>query len=629
MVGAAGSGKSATAAAVAAAAENRGRRALLVSPPSGAADAGVLAVAGVARRLGEPGAARLGWDQLRHHTSALLHDHAQDVVLVCDEPSRWGAAGGLFARRAEEAGEALFGLRTEWPVVVCDQRDEPLAIRIPPATPELLLAGDWGLLADAAGALARLPVSQVLKTPLELRLATALLAWGAAPADSGAHRLGLALAQTVAARRHGKALWAMWQRLGLARIELDDEGLIQLGADRLTPLADATLRLALLDGVGRLHEVLRAVPDERAPDPALAAHQKRDAHERLFRYHYGRFEQSVAEGVPSAADDAAEAMFHAGELGDDVSLNLIGVELVEQLDALGHRLGSIHKDHEAAATVFRRAIEMAPDDSYALHHRGYHLDAQGENPDEVQRSYARALDLDPNHPEWHARYIAFLAHAARLSNARSAWSSAESNLVDSRDNGDLYSELHLPVAAALLAVGELAFCYYVLDGVPGFARGPVYRQLSSILDGRLAGEDEAAFVPAPRSGTQWWREGPERLPARDTEGRPLIAWLAGRIEAVEPGEITVHVARVDAETGPYGAGLMRLSEDDLAARMLDHFTPDALRVGQFIEIGRYREPATEARSAIVVLRPEPIGLPVDILSPERWLREDVRGTAVD
>ena len=182
----------------------------------------------------------------------------------------------------------------------------------------------------------------------------------------------------------------------------------------------------------------------------------------------------------------------------------------------------------------------------------------------------------------------------------------------------LYVTLHLYVAASLLVASELAFCDYVLEGVPRYAQNAQYRDLSRLLAGRLSSQDGGAFVPAPRSGSAWWEQGPERLPARDTGGRTLTAWLAGRIEAIDDSGADVHVVHVSESTGPYEPGLMRIAFGDLESRLLESLDPRTLSPGRFVEIGRYAHPEMDDRTGIVVLTPPPVSIPIDVLPAERW-----------
>jgi hypothetical protein len=619
--GAPGSGKSTLCQAIGPAAAERDRRAFVISPPSGAADAGVLGLASLARLLGGPEITRKGWGKLRLDTARLLREQNSEVLLVIDEPSKWLSAGGLFARRAEEALETLAGSAASWPTIICDQGVSADGVKLPAARSEEADFGAGHPLSEAAESLRGMSIATALITPLQQRLAIALLAWGAEPRFTDSHRLGAQLAKTLTSRRHGRPLWAVWQKLALSRTSVDQGMLDSLGGGRLSDLAAVTLQSVLLDGGERVHDVLRAIPDDRAPDPELIPAQRRQVHELLFEYHYGSFEVEAAEGLPEAADHAAEALFHAGELQDETRMTLLSVDLVEELNALGHRLGTVQRDHAGAETAFRRALLADRNDSYAIHHLAFHLDAQGLELEEVDDGYRRAVEIDPGQPSWHARRVSFLADTAQLQAARRAWAQVESALADDRGDSSMYWSLHLPVATSLLSLSELSFCAYVLDGVPEHARGPQYRELQTLLSGRLAGQDRGAFVPAPRSGSAWWREPPERLPERDTEGRLLTGWLAGRVDAVDEDGVDLHVAQVGAGDSPPKTGRLRMAFDVLSERLLDTIDLRIINDGTFVEIGRYRGSSAPDRTGIIVLDPPPVRLPVDILPASRWKAE--------
>jgi tetratricopeptide (TPR) repeat protein len=484
----------------------------------------------------------------------------------------------------------------------------------------------WGPLASAAAAIADAGGAGALQTPLQQRLAASLVAWGADPALDLAepHDLALALATRLAQRRDGRRLWVVWQRLALERLEADADILNAVGGSSLDALGDFTLREVLLDGGNRLHDVLRRVAEERPVDPDLRGAQRAETHQILFEHHLAKVSELSGADDPAAASHAGEALHHAGELGDESRQDLVSVDLTDQLNALGHRRSTVHGDYAGAAAVFLRAIQVDGDDAYALHHRGHSLDALGENASEVDARYREALARDPSPALWNARWIAFLVDTARIEEARRAWAQAEAAVPDERDDPEWYRELHLPVAASLLNQGELAFAAYVLDGVPDWARNPLYDELDRALEGRLAAQDSGAFVPAPRSGTEWWQQPPARLPARDTAGRVLSSWMASRVEAVDDEGVHLHVARVDMGAGTLRPGLLTISRDTWEARVLDDVTVDELRAGRFIEVGSY-ESADGGATAIAVLPQQRVPRTPASLDPGRWLTGVVGG----
>lgn len=555
----------------------------------------------------------------------LLDSHSNRLLLICDEPSRWSLIGGYFGRRADDVVDLLLGPSTQWPSVVCDQAPgRHPAFTLPSASPSTLRDSElWQELADGASRVADEGDASNLETPLKQGLAAAVAAWdpvGPSP-PSQTSELASRLAEVLVDRRHGRPLWALWQRLALARIRLDDEILEMLGAAQLTPLADATLRRVLLDGGGRLHDVLRRIPEERPVDPELQHAAQRDTHELLFEHYYERFTAFAEADDPAAVEHASEALHHAGELADYERLDLVRVELADQLNALGTRLQDLYGDHESASIVFLRAVQSYDGDAYSHHGRARSLDFLGQDADEVEQGYDRALSLEPLQPAWHAHRISLLADLGRLDDARHAWAEAEGAILDGGDHVDVYEALHAPVAACLIALGELQFASYVLGGVPSRARDAEHRRLQTLLSGRLAAEEDGAFVPAPRSAGPWWQKGPQVLPQRDTEGRQLLQWAAGRVEHIDDEGVHLHLAEVHDSVHPPVTGWMIVAPEAWENRCLDDVPANKILVGQFVEIGRYASNDAEDRSAIrlvpTVPLPEGRHRPLD---PGRWLR---------
>jgi len=623
VVGPAGAGKSAAAAAIGDLAAAEDLLPVVVSPASGAPDSGALVVAGIVRRLRGVLHASGGWQQALRTAGRLLHENAERVLVVCDEPSGWSAGSGHFARHADDAVELLLGPTARWPAVVCDQAagGHRSSLRLPAASVATLRdPSTWGELSGAAGYVADQPFATELDTPLKQRLAAAVLAWDpeGAPPPAQSAELAARLAEALAARRYGRPLWALWQRLALARVQVDDGVLARLGAQRLEPLAEATLRQVLLDGAGRLHDLLRRISDERPVDPVIQQAAKREAHELLYEHHYDRFATLAAANDPAAGEQAAEALHHAGELADQERVDVVSVELSDQLDALGTRLMDLQEDHHSAAMVFLRAVQTDANDGYAHHGRAHSLNILGRDVGEVERGYDRALALDPLQPAWHADRVSLFADLGRLDDARRAWARAESALVERGEGGDVYDSLHARVAPGLLALGELPLAEYVLEGVPGWARDAEHRRLGRVLAGRLAAEEDGAFVPAPRSGGAWWREDPQVLPARDTDGRALTQWAAGRVELVDEEGVHVHLAMVGDDDDP-DPGWTIIAPEAWERRCLDDVPAGEVRPGQFLEIGRYCSDGEDARTAILLVPVVPLQegrhRP---LSPSRW-----------
>lgn len=602
LVGPSGVGKTASGSRLAAAAADRGVTAIRVALPAGGLDTGAAAIASVVSQLGGRLQAEEGWRGALETTARCLEEKS-GILLVCDEPSRWDNSGGHFAARARDAADLLLGPSAKWPAVTLERvsTDASRVIELPrPGVAELLEEPRWQGFVDAARRVASRKVAPALDTPLAQRLAVAIEAWSPdAVLPSSIADLAEMLAVALAGSRAGRQLWVFWQRLALSRVELPAGVHAALGEDRLGSFGRETADLVLFDGVGRLHDELRRVAEERPLDPELGEAAAADVHRLLFEFHEQQT-RKISEARGSGPGlHAAEAQHHAAELGDGELLDLISFELVDQLNALGTRSSGRRADHETAAQLFLRGLTADEEDSFAQHGRGRALDLLGQEPRETELRYRRALDLEPDVPGWHADLVTLLLSLGRLDDARLAWSAAESATFDGHLDTSGHDELHIRVATHLLALAELDFAEYVLGAVPSFAQDSEYRRLRELLRGRSAADEEGAFVQAPRSGRRWWEEPPHALPPRDAEGRALSTWAAGRVDSVDEEGAHLHLMEIRAATEAPVPVAATVRPDVWRRRCLDSDDVSEVRPGRFVELGRYR---TEGGAAVTVIR---------------------------
>jgi len=623
LVGPSGAGKSKAAGDVASTAQARGLRPVRVAPPSGAVDAGAAAVASVVSQLNGRLQPSQGWRGALETAEKCLGGDP-NIVVICDEPARWDRGGEHFASRAREAAELLTGAAAHWPTVGLERAGVAASnvfYLARAGVAELLDGERWGDFADPAKRVASRDLAPAFTTPLAQRLAVAIDAWApdaVLPSTTG--DLAETLADLLARSRRGRHLWVYWQRLALARIELPAHIRTELGDGRLDAFARETASLVFFDGNGRLHDELRRVAEERPLDPALGEATAAEVHRLLFTYHEARTRELSEARSPGASRHAAEAQYHAAELGDSERLDLISFELSDQLNALGTRLSRRRGDHETAAQLFLRAVTANDQDAYSQHGRARSLDVLGHGPQETEERYRRALELEPDVPQWHADSITYLLSLGRVDDARLAWSTAESSAFDSQLDAGGFDVLHLRVATHLIALSELDFAAYVLDAVPAFAQDAEFRRLSELLAGRASAEDKGGFVPAPRSGRPWWQEPPQVLTARDSDGRTLTTWGAGRVASVDEGGARLHLAEVRSPKEDPVPVVATVSPDVWQKRCLDSVDFSELKPGRFVELGRYRGPKEDdAVTAIRLLPfarlPEPRHLP---LPASRW-----------
>ncbi len=624
LVGPSGSGKSRAAAEVTAAARERGLTAVRVAPPTGGLDAGAAAISSVVSQLGGRLHAEQGWRGALE-TAARFLEERSDLLIVCDEPSRWDSGGQHFATRARDAVDLLLGPAADWPVVTVERvsAEAPRVMELPrPGVAELMAEHEWPGFVDAARRVASQQVAPSLNTRLTQRLAVAIEAWApdsALPTTTA--ELADMLAVTLAGSRGGRRLWVFWQRIALSRVELPPELHMALGRDHLGSLGWQTASLALFDGVGRLHDELRRVAEERPFEPELGDATAADVHRLLFEFHAEQTREISESRGTDAWLHAAEARHHANELGDGELLDLISFELVDQLNALGTRSSHRRGDHQTSAELFLRGVTADPEDAYAQHGRAGALDVLGQEPRETEERYRHALDLDPSVPGWHADLVTFLLSLGRVDDARLAWSAAKSATFNARLDASGYDELHIRVATHLIALAELDFAGYVLAAVPDFAQDAEYRRLQVLLRARNTADEDGAFVPAPRSGQPWWEEPPQLLPPRDADGRLLSTWAAGRVESVDDEGAHVHLAeiRAAAEIPTYASAT--ITSTVWQRRCLDSDNISELSPGRFIELGRYRGDDGDAVTVIRLLPPGRLPEPRHMPAPaSRWMR---------
>jgi tetratricopeptide (TPR) repeat protein len=620
--GAIGSGKTSASIDIANFAEKEGRLPLLIRPPTSALDAGPISVSVLLATLGAPLASgkSLRYEEGLAQLRQLLYERKDEVVVIADEPSTWVDKGSYFGPLGKSARDVLVG-DPQWPAIVLDQS---MPARVHTVLDTLPSASDfeaWGSLREAAVVVEELPEVVAVTTPLNQKLLAAGLAWGALAPQRNVSSLEAAetLRDALLGRRRGPRLWGVWQKLALARTELPESVLGQLGADQFDELARDTLCHALLDPAGRLHDVPRQLTMQEGLINPISEAERAEVHRLLFRYHLET--ARTTETTRDARKHAAEALYHGGEAGEEDIGDLIPVTFVEQLNSLGQRLSRDHRDHHRAAAVFLAAIGIDEENDYAQHYRGFNLDYEGERAQEVIERYDTAVEIQPTNPRWHARRVTFLADIGKLELAREAWKSARDEATSGLRSDQL--DLYRWVAGALLHQGELTFADEVLSSVPAVSTDPTIKALRLALKARFSAQDEGTVVPAPRSWRKWWMEGPTRLAVRDTQGRQLVRWSAGRVEIVDDEGIHLRISVVvDKDEHPPLARTV-ITPGRMEASFLDDIPEDGVRIGQFVEIGEYEHPEHGRRIAVRLVQPDPHLQPSPpLMRMDRWRKSN-------
>jgi tetratricopeptide (TPR) repeat protein len=622
LKGTTGSGKTSTAIEIADLARGENRLPLLVRPPASALDAGPISVSVLLGALGAPLAPgkSLRYAEGLARLRQMLYERKDEIVVIADEPSAWVDEDSYFGPLGRSARE-VFMADPRWPTIILDQSTPGKAHAVLDSMPSAADFEGWGSLRDAALVVGGLPEASVPKTPLNHKLLAAVVAWGRAVPQRSTSAVEVAetLREVLCERRTGPRLWGVWQKLALARTQLPDSVIGQLGGEKLDELSKDTLYHALLDGAGRLHDVPRSLVAREGLSSPISEKEKLDVHRLLFKHHLEAIRE--AEMPERIREHAAEALFHGGEAGEEDVGDLVPVTFVEQLNSLGRRLSRDHRDRQRAAAVFLTAIGIDEENDYAQHYRGFNLDFEGERAQEVEERYDAAVNLQPTNPKWHARRVTFLADIGKLKAAREAWSEARNEATGGlrSDQPDLYTW----IAGALLHQGELTFADDVLSSVPTGTTDATIEDLRLALKARFSAQDEGTVVPAPRSWRAWWTEGPTQLAARDTQGRELARWSAGRVEVVDDEGVQLRVAVVAPGGGPPSLGRTAITPSRMEMSFLDDVPDDGLRVGQFVEVGEYEHPDQGRRIAIRLVRPDPHLQPSPpLMRLDRWRKSN-------
>lgn len=563
--------------------------------------------------------------KLRSLMSAV--DELDSLVLVCDEPSRWGAASDPHYKTHAVQLFDLLRARRQVQLVVSDRNGSGIAERriidLQTAPAPWTELEDWGGLADMYAELraaSHHPVS-----PLAWRLTVALGHVAGAPAAVKS------ACEHVSIRRLVRSLYAALRDQGGDRTPLldfmtglrhvrglvDDTVLALIGADELSG-ADRDIALRCLTsraGSARLlhPQVRRGLTD--------VVEQQPEVHRRLAG-HYRVHADS------RASVKAIEAFYQAGATGDVGWALGFDVAFADQLTALGRDLSLRVGDHEAAVHVFERAVRLAPADDYALHYLGFNLDYLAREPARVEQLYREALELDDSNPWWHGRLIAFLISRGRAGDAQAAWEQALDRAHPRWPVPEhwLHRNLSFWVAYNWTVLGYYDAAERILGDMPvDLVEGdPGIHGLRVRLAALTEARDWGAFVPADEWEPDWWHRSPTLLPLTEA-GAALNTWFAGRIADVSGG--VVHVDAVEIAPDRLADGRPPRVSPSLSLerfRQYAGFAPvEAISVGRYVQIGFYGEEGVEegiVRIALCPLRSRRSTLPELRPDPYRWAR---------
>lgn len=629
IVGPEGCGKSTALELAGAQIVKKGGRTVSLAFPRTGDDAALVVLAGLAAQLA-PYASdlvqtikdpKLSWDDKL--AASVLTLEKSDATLLLDDPAgnAFGSIPSVFALRKHALGSAFQSLARTKMIVAA--RSSPIGDRVALETRSrpaaILKSPAWtGTLSPAAAALIKIQDDLTRYSPLEVQLAIAAVAQGAAADSIGSRRWAPAeLVQRALAGDENVELRSVVGRLALCRTEMDDALLESLGARKLSAPSRIVLENVLLlrTPKGRLLHEMIGGPARKSS--WLDAGERQGAHRAIAKWHHGRFVAAAAKtDIVLALRSEIEVIHHLTEAGDADAVLAAAVFFPEQLDALGKALSVAHR-YENAVTAYERALDYDVEDAYAHHYLAWNLDVMAQDPDRVLTEYSEARRWQDDHVWYHGRRIAFLVTTGRVDEARDAFGEALAALPA---DSNVASELHRPVAQLLLHRGQVEFATYVLeDARPHSAATEWFRTLSQLLaDLQDASEQRVVFPPEVDEQRRW--DGPHLLNDEGDRER-VTRWMPGRVTSSDEIGLRVRFADRDA------TGAVRYAYRDISAGELTGMTGSDLHLpaGTFVELLELAGGKTSLLSWPRGRRKMP-GLSPIFPPPDRYIRRAFAGS---
>lgn len=622
---AAGAGGSLALRETASRLSDEGMTPIVVAPPPRQLDTAALALGDVAASLSALGLASVNvqtwlephtwWERLRLVRTWIAEAAgSKGVVLLVDDPSQWAIPNANeTAWRVQSVLDVMLADSTSIPRVVVrtDGRDRSgeTSVQCHQATGLLEDEADWGdalspVVADLRETLPEIATESPVAVGLAVGLATVtspehlIRLWSPGAAVS---RIADELANAVSQDRRLRQLWGSWLSSAMPRRRVPNEWM----SDFARPIPANKALQAVLDRCLLTRDDETALVREaraaswRVPEDKFAAHVRSTAASPLYRRYVEAMDQAMAIGSFDSCRFAAEALNLTRRVPEARSIEAVPVPFSDHLNNVG--AASLEaSEWTSAASAFSLALEQDPEDALALHYLGFSLDNEAQEPRRVEHNYVQALKRDSTHVTWHERLVSFLVVQARVRDASKQFETSRGQLLP--DDGDasveVYSQLHLPVAANLLRRAELPLTAHVLGTIPGWAHERLagLRSQRHRLEVLEAATEGRSCVPADRALEEWW-EQPELLGERD-DGLPLQVWLAASVEATSSYGIDLHVAVIEVGQQPR-FGTTTVSWETLQARAEDATRLETLDAGDFLEIGYYGRGAEVSNDPVV------------------------------
>ncbi len=553
------------------------------------------------------------WQSKFSHVSEFINRHADEFVLLCDEPHYWSrlerTAQDVEGSDAIRFSDWLFREAKCRRIVTGDIPSGLAYIKTHSPKFELkpieLLRNthSWGTASSIAESISKSSIGGIdYKSVMEVRLSVAI-AWLISPEvavralqlSSSASSLLTSFLDNLEASAGGNERYQLicnaLSRMTIGRCRWTDN-LLQSLCPKLSELDRGVLVNSLCeewDDGFNLHPLVRYEILSRAADRSsldrrslwrLRPDEHVAVHTQLFK-----LVESTNSGE-SLADDL-EYLTHWSLSADrTITPDNNRIHFVEQLHEIGYALSYRHRQHYKAVEVYRLALGFDDTNARSHHYLAFNLDWNAEEQDRVEFHYSKAIEYNPQHPWYHSRWISYLVTRGRNKESRQAFRSAN-ELIPISGNSPQYvfMGLHRWIARWMLHWGELAMAKDVLDSIPSEHRSEKsIQRLYDLLAALRMAEEGIAVFPLSVPKSRWWQPlGHTGLPI-ELNGK-LLNWYPARINDIAGGVAYLSVGK-PVSSARFG---LFIEQRELAlaeiAKVAMDFNVEELAEGRYLELG--------------------------------------------
>ncbi len=616
VIGGMGFGKSTMLHTLVAVLKDNGLKPILLDPPRRNFDTAASALSSMVDELAdasmlssEPKQFMLpssSWDEKFETIQQSVTDNAEEVVLLCDEPMHWFISArddprceAFSNRHARQLSKWLQRVDVSCRTVIATSRN-----RFVSHSGQHKLASfglDWRDLSAVA-------LNDTLEE-LEGRIGDAfhskpyvamqLLGFYAAVTTvedalllnarcSDVVLLAKEIVNLLRRDKQYENLVKVMARIVLVRGAINSEVLSSLGIGELESQQQSVLTEGCLrridENTFRVHrELEQAVP----VSIILPRDEITQTHEQIASHYEGvskakRNEQHHAYRVD------VEHFFHQAVSGN-ATWGSSTFYFVDQLHAWGRYLSHEAMQHEEAAKVFERAVDLDESDDYAHHYLAYNLDCIATDEDRALSHYAEAIKQNPAHPWWWSRWINFLITTGRMAEAREQLVRARLEL--GLDTGDAprhtFHAFHKWVVRLLLHRALLDLAEQLLADVDEdvLSNDVGFLAMQTMLSNFKFTRDGWDVLPVNVDPDRDWNSYPFIDKPGRSRNQLLHTWNPAKVVAIGEKSVDLLVGK-QMPDGEHRFGRVEIPVDEFL-EAVENAGPESIKEGVFVELSFY------------------------------------------